>query len=82
MTAIAYISHGAWCDPELVYKRKSYNYYDVEDSMLSMYREEHDDNDDGFDEWILKNKDYVFECIEELDGWKCYFGAPSYAYPA
>lgn len=37
---IEFISHGEWCDPELVYDGKSFNYWDIEDALWSMFCEE------------------------------------------
>lgn len=82
---IALISHGGWCDPELYYKGKSYNYYDVEDAMWGEFQEEHSDvdcvSDEPFSAWMLWNQEYVREYIEELDSIGSYYGAPSYAIP-
>ena len=32
---IGYIYHGEWCDPELIYKNKSLNYWDIEDMFYN-----------------------------------------------
>ena len=51
-----FIYHGDWSDPEIVYDGFSINYVDVEDVLLSAYREDNPDdkNDKGFDDWLEK----------------------------
>lgn len=82
---IALIGHGGWCDPELYYKGKSYNYYDVEDALWSEFQEEHSDldcvSDEPFAVWMFQNQEHVRDRIEDLDTAGCYYGAPSYAIP-
>ena len=36
---IEYIGHGDWADPELAYKGKTYNYYDLEDALYDDFKE-------------------------------------------
>jgi hypothetical protein len=51
-----YIYHGDWSDPEIQYKGFSINYWDVEEGLLSAYRDEHpeDKDDKGFDAWMAE----------------------------
>ena len=37
---IEFVSHGEWADPELIYDGKSFNYWDIEDALWSMFCEE------------------------------------------
>lgn len=37
---IEFVSHGAWSDPELIYDGRSFNYWDIEDALWSMFCEE------------------------------------------
>lgn len=37
---IEFISHGEWSDPELIYDGLSFNYWDIENALWSMFCEE------------------------------------------
>ena len=37
---IEFVSHGEWADPELIYDGESFNYWDIEDALWSMFCEE------------------------------------------
>lgn len=39
-----FIWHGEWADPEIEYKEKIYNYYDIEDYLWSLYEEDCEEN--------------------------------------
>ena len=65
---VEFIWHGEWADPEVRYNGHTYNYYDLEDSLLSTYREEHpeDKNDTGFDDWVSANPDETYNILYDL----------------
>lgn len=51
-----FIYHGDWSDPEVQYMGFSFNYWDIEEGLLEVYREEHPEDKDekGFDAWMKK----------------------------
>lgn len=65
---VQFIWHGAWSDPEIKYHGRLYNYYDLEDCLLSSYREDNPENknDEGFDEWAAANPDKVKATLDEI----------------
>jgi hypothetical protein len=64
---IQYIYHGDWSDPELRYKGHSINYWDFENALYEIFKEEggQPDNDKAFGEWVQNNKDLVKSEIED-----------------
>lgn len=66
-----FIDHGDWSDPEIWYDGKTFNYWDVEDSLYSDYEEDCEEQgekatSEGFDnmptEWFAyKLKDYAYD---------------------
>lgn len=48
-----FVSHGEWSDPEIVYKGKSINYYDVEDGLYYSYKSDVENGGfkGSFEEW-------------------------------
>lgn len=76
---IEFIWHGQWSDPELIWHKKSFNYYDVETPLYEYYRQECDENgtkpnDDDFSTWIKKNAYLARECLQNLLECKCFYG--------
>lgn len=76
---IEFIWHGEWSDPELIWHKKSFNYYDIELPLWECYREECDENgtkpnDDDFGIWIKKNAYMAREYLQNLNENKCYYG--------
>ena len=64
---VTFIWHGAWSDPELGYKGYAINEPTAVDGIYSMFREETgSDDDDGFNAWLQKNKDILFETLDYL----------------
>ncbi|MEE3309756.1 hypothetical protein, partial [Sharpea azabuensis] len=66
------ISHGEWADPELEYKGKLFNYWDIEDGMWNDFLEEtgHTDEEandakveEEFDEYVQRNVDDYLEDV-------------------
>jgi hypothetical protein len=75
---IELIWHGAWGDPELIWHGKSFNYYDVENTLYSYYKEKCADagikvNDDNFDIWVKKNAYLAREILQNLLECKCFY---------
>ena len=58
---VKYISHGEWADPELEYDGIVANYWDVEDYLVDLAKEEgvNTDDDDEYSKWVIKNADEV-----------------------
>ena len=57
-----YIWHGAWSDPEIIYKNHSINYWDAEESLWNAYKDFCEENgieptEDKFDEYVDKYED-------------------------
>lgn len=74
---IEYIWHGAWADSELVYKGKHVDYWDIEDYLYDIYKDEmlelgYDFNAYGdctgmdYEEWCLNNEEYCYERLDEI----------------
>ena len=76
---IEVIWHGEWADPELIWHKKPFNYYDVENALWSYYKEECDDLnipiiEDNFDKWVKKNAYLAREILQNLLENKCFYG--------
>lgn len=67
---IQLIWHGSWSDPELIWHRKSYNYYSLEDWLWEIYTE--NEQADPFEVWVKKNASLARECLESLPGKRIY----------
>lgn len=68
---IKYIDHGEWADPEVEYKGVRFNYFDLEDGLWELYKADmneqgKDATEAGFESWVAKNKDQVYEDAEYL----------------
>ena len=48
-----FVSHGAWSDPEIIYKGKSINYNDVEDGLYYTYESDvkYGEFNGSFEQW-------------------------------
>lgn len=73
------ISHGAWCDPEIVWHGKSFNYYDVETPLWEDFREERTEyglpvDENIFETWVKKNAHLAREYLQNLMDRKCFYG--------
>lgn len=80
---IEYIPHGEWSDPELIWHGKSFNYYDLENTLWSYYKEECSDLnipviEDNFDKWVKKNAYLAREILQTLLECKRFYGTPQY----
>lgn len=76
---IRYIDHGAWYDPELIWRGRSFNYYDVEMPLWEVYREECSENgttpdENVFPAWVKKNAYLAREYLQNLLESKCFYG--------
>lgn len=68
---IKYIWHGAWADPELVWHKKSFNYYDLENSLWELFREDcrqtgSAPDENTFPAWAKKNAYLARELLQAL----------------
>lgn len=75
------VDHGAWSDPELIWHGKSFNYYDVENSLWNCYKEECEEKgvmpkviDDEFSVWVKKHAYLVREYLQNLMDNGCFYG--------
>ena len=76
---IKFVWHGAWADPELIWHKKSFNYYDLENTLWDEYREECNAGDkttseDGFAVWVKKNAHLTREILQEFLNAKQFYG--------
>lgn len=61
------ISHGEWADPEIVYNNRTYNYWDVDDTLVSIYElSETKDDFDSIEGWIAADTSMVYAVLEML----------------
>lgn len=66
---IQFIYHGDWSDPELIYKKRSFDYYNIEDLLYNEFKaieEKEDPTDEEFDKWIGNNKSYIYNLIKDI----------------
>ena len=72
---IEFVWHGAWADPELVWHKKSFNYYDLENMLYSDFKEEFPNGgDDDFEKWVKKNSYLSKEYLQILLDNKIFYG--------
>ena len=57
------IEHGEWADPELEYKGKVVNYYELEDCLYEIFKEENPKI--PFEEWVVRNSELVYSFFQE-----------------
>lgn len=50
---IRFINRGDWNDPEIIWHNRTYNYYDLEESLLSAYNDNLQEL--PFEKWVSKN---------------------------
>lgn len=73
------VSHGKWSDPELIWHGKSFNYYDVENSLWDCYKEDcaeenREPNENEFAVWVKKHAYMAREYLQNLMDNKCFYG--------
>ena len=61
---IEFIHHGAWADPELRYKHRTFNYWCVDQMCYDDYKELGVEMD--FDDWMVANPNVAYENLEIL----------------
>lgn len=73
---IEFIWRGAWADPELIWHKKSFNYYDVETPLYETYKEELQDGRTqlDFETWVKKNAYLARYYLQNLLEYKCFYG--------
>jgi alkanesulfonate monooxygenase SsuD/methylene tetrahydromethanopterin reductase-like flavin-dependent oxidoreductase (luciferase family) len=70
IVGIKFIYHGDWNDPEVEYKGRRYDYYDLEDALWDEYKEDTDTDigdEDQFKEWLSHNQDEAFALLDSMD---------------
>ena len=64
---IGVVWHGEWSDPEIEYKGKRCNVYDMEDTMYGYYRDEYpNDGENNFAKYMKDNESEVIELCEHI----------------
>ena len=68
---IKFVWHGAWSDPELIWHKQSFNYYDLEDALWCEYRDEceglgREENEDDFAKWVKANAYLSREILQNI----------------
>lgn len=72
---VEYIYHGQWSDPELIYKKHSFNYWSIEDTLYNMFIEDCEytgdridvgNIDEQFNRWLSKNRATCYAYLDEL----------------
>ena len=81
---IEFIWHGEWADPELVWHKKSFNYYDVENTFWEIWKGSTEyltanlstemSMEDSFAQWMKKNAKRVKEFLQYLMDNKIFYG--------
>lgn len=67
-----YIWHGEWSDPEVRYKRHSFNINDIEDLLWERYTEEckYELNitptNTGYEEWLDEHPEEIIQALNDL----------------
>lgn len=67
---VEFLWHGEVSDPEVAYKGKVYNYYDLEDDLYDTFKDlmgEKEVDDDAFAQWVKDNPDYTYSALEDLE---------------
>lgn len=68
---VRFLSHGAWADPEVVYKNHVFFAFEVEESLRSAFIDcnggfdENDDVWDELEEWVKENPQEVYNCLDD-----------------
>lgn len=62
-----FIYHGEWADPEIVYENNVYNYNDVEDVLYNLCDEDIRDDEEKFNEFVIKEFPYIISEIEPVE---------------
>lgn len=67
-----YVWHGEWADPTIIYKDQEINYWDIEDYMWDIYKEDCEENgehptEDGFEDWLAgKGTGWIQGCLDDI----------------
>lgn len=72
---IEFIYHGEWSDPELIWHKKSFNYFDLENALFDCYKDENGDAApvDNFPAWVKKNANLARDFLQNLLENKCFY---------
>lgn len=68
---IYFIWHGAYSDPEITWHKHAFNYYDLEDTLWCVYREQCEDNGtkadtDAFPAWVRTHASMAREILKNI----------------
>ena len=65
-----YVYRGAWSDPQLFYKNVELGYFNVEDGLYNMMREDIAEGlypeDIEFADWVHENEESVISMLEDM----------------
>ena len=75
---IEFIYHGEWNDPELIWRKKSFNYYTLENELWNIYTLECEEenkkvNDDDFSIWMKNNASLVKNELQYMKDHKIFY---------
>ena len=81
ISKVKYIGHGDWADPEVIYKRYSFNYWDVEDALWNAFLDEKEisdykgngrEFDEEYENWVFNNQEVVHSMVDDWIYFGCY----------
>lgn len=54
-------------DPAVIYKNHVFDYYDIEDSLYSDFKDDFPNGtDDRFEKWVVENSEDVYSLLDEM----------------
>lgn len=67
---LRFVWHGEWSDPEILYKRQFFNYYDLQDYLYDVWKEENpllqQQEKTPFEKWIIQNPDIAKGFLNDI----------------
>jgi hypothetical protein len=74
-----FIYNGQWSDPEVIWHGKSFNYFDLENCLWDMFKEECAEDgreiiEHDFPIWVKKNSSFARDILSQLAENRCYYG--------
>ena len=74
ISKVKYVPHGEWADPEVIYRGRSFNYWEVENTLWSWflddkcirdYKGDGEEFNEEFAQWIFDNQADVHMLLDE-----------------
>ena len=81
ISKVKYVWHGCWADPEVIYRGRSFNYWEVEDTLwgwflddkgIRDYKGDGEEFNEEFAQWIFDNQADVHMLLDEWIYGDCY----------